>query len=381
MPLRYLPLLFSLLLCTCDRAQYVAPSPVRPGLTNGDVDQTTFTVSPTGVTHARDTTNLFRIDPLAPYKPSPTNYPLIFLKSGELAIATDDRNNRYRVFRWSGNSLTDGREESVFAVNHQQIRGPARMPLKVLLPGDKQTVYARTFDKIVLQTGTGPLPISERSGVWQSLTLLGGDGGPGTRLLAGNWGRNSGFGSPSPDAPLRLYVSDVNNDGSGETLLTYFREGEEWLVAPELVYDHFPGLVTASGKSRKTLINTPFPEVFPETDRPSAPVTSLDHVLLTRQNGGDWLVETLPAAAQITTVNTALEVPRGILLGGNKTEVQNYVGPQTAAALQLWKPDGAVVKIDLGGARNAAEVRQLVRLDETHVLLLIAGGEHLVLGW
>ena len=60
-------------------------------------------------------------------------------------------------------------------------------------------------------------------------------------------------------------------------------------------------------------------------------------------------------------------------------EVQPRIGRQDAAALQLLRPDGTVGFVDLGGERNRLEVRQLVRLDDGHVLVLVAGGEHLIL--
>jgi len=61
-------------------------------------------------------------------------------------------------------------------------------------------------------------------------------------------------------------------------------------------------------------------------------------------------------------------------------QVQPRFGRQDGAALQLWSPRlGSLEFIDLGGERNRLEVRQLVRLDASHVLVLVAGGEHLVL--
>jgi len=60
-------------------------------------------------------------------------------------------------------------------------------------------------------------------------------------------------------------------------------------------------------------------------------------------------------------------------------EVQPRIGRQDAAAVQLLRPDGTVTFVDLGGKRNRLEVRQFARLDERNILILVAGGEHLVL--
>ena len=79
-----------------------------------------------------------------------------------------------------------------------------------------------------------------------------------------------------------------------------------------------------------------------------------------RQGGtGEWRTAALPAATQITPLNVALQLPQGILLGGNRLDVLPRVGRQDAAALQLLRTDGTVQFIDLGGRRNRAEVHKL----------------------
>ena len=339
-----------------------------------------YEVVPTGVTHAGSTVKLFDRDPLAPFAPSPPNYPVIFLKSGELAIATDDSNQRYRVFAWDGERLTGGEERARFGVTNQQIKGPARMPLKVLLPANEETYYARTFNTIQATLIGGELEAApDRRGMWQSLTQLSGDGGPGTRLLAGNWGLNSGLGEPTPTEPIRLYVADVDNNAKRETLLTYVRQGREVAVMDK---DELTGQIPSLKRNQLSYTDysaKEFSELFPDLEHEPLVVNTFHHLLLTRRAGGQWAVDTLPRAAQVTSINCALEIGEGVLLGGNKTEVQPRIGRQDAAALQLLRPAGEVEFIDLGGGRNRREVRQLVRLDEQNVLVVVAGGEHVIL--
>ena len=323
---------------------------------------------------------LFDRDRLAPYSPSPVNYPLIYLKDGSYAIATNDVNNQYGIYRWDGEKLTGGDAMPIFAVKHQQVRGPARMPLKVLLPKDEETIYARIFSSIVQQMTGGPVEVApEQNGMWQSLSQLNGKGGAGTTLLAGNWGLNSALGTPSPDEPLRLYSEDVDGNGKRETLLTYVRQGREITVADK---DELIAQIPSLKRNQLSYTDyaaKSFSDLFGELKSPPQTVSSLEHLLLTRRNGGDWSSESLPRATQITTINCALEIPQGILLGGNKMEVQPRIGRQDAAAVQLLRPDGTVTFVDLGGKRNRLEVRQFARLDERNILILVAGGEHLVL--
>lgn len=122
--------------------------------------------------------------------------------------------------------------------------------------------------------------------------------------------------------------------------------------------------------------------MFPEAGKQKIRVSTLHHYLLSWQNDETWRIDTLPAAAQPTTLNVALQTDAGILLGGNKTLVQPRLGRQDGAALQLWDPKtGNLEFIDLGGERNRSEVRQLVKLDDRHVLVLVGRGEYLVLGF
>lgn len=254
------------------------------------------------------------------------------------------------------------------------------MPLKVLLPKDQETIYARTFNTIIQQMSGGSLDVvPEQAGMWQSLSQLNGEGGAGTTLLAGNWGLNSVLGSPTPTEPIRLYLEDVDGNGNSETLLTFVRQGREVTVADK---DELTASIPSLKRNQLSYTDyagKSFSDLFGELENPAQTVTTLEHLRLVRDNGGSWSWETLPRAAQITTLNCALEIPQGTLLGGNKMEVQPRIGRQDAAALQLLRPDGTVEFIDLGGARNRLEVRQLARLDDGHVLVVVAGGEHLIL--
>jgi antitoxin (DNA-binding transcriptional repressor) of toxin-antitoxin stability system len=215
--------------------------------------------------------------------------------------------------------------------------------------------------------------------MWQSLGQLKGKGGAGTTLLAGNWGLNSVLGSPSPEEPIRLYSEDVDGNGNPETLLTYVRQGREITVADK---DELTASIPSLKRNQLNYTDyaaKAFTELFSKLKNPPQTVSTLEHLRLTRRNGSNWTAESLPRATQITTLNCSLEIPQGILLGGNKMEVQPRIGRQDAAALQLLRPDGTVGFVDLGGERNRLEVRQLVRLDDGHVLVLVAGGEHLIL--
>ncbi len=63
------------------------------------------------------------------------------------------------------------------------------------------------------------------SGLWQSLAAFDIDSDGDMDYVLGNWGTNSKFRA-SPDAPLRIYYSDFDENGRTETILTINKDGE-----------------------------------------------------------------------------------------------------------------------------------------------------------
>lgn len=342
-----------------------------------------YTVTPTGFTRTAGLNGFFDKDPLAPYKPKPSNNPVLRLQNGDLAISTDETGKLYEAFHWENEQLTSLGKLPWPALKHRMAKGQATVSLRVPITQDGEGLYAQPFAKIgMMMPGGEEIDIApDHSGIWQSLTGVSGTGAPETVLFAGNWGLNSGLGTPTPASPLRLYIEDVDGNGQPEPLLTYVRQGKEITVADK---DELAARIPSLKRNNLSYVDyakQSFQELFPATQKEPQEVNTLAHLQLVRQNGGNWKVDTLLRAAQITTLNCVLEVPQGILLGGNKQHVQPRIGRQDAAALQLLRENGSVEFIDLGGARNHLEVRQLVRLDDRHVLVVVGEGEHLILSW
>jgi len=69
--------------------------------------------------------------------------------------------------------------------------------------------------------------LPQSNGLWQNLfvTDINGDGYPD--ILAGNWGENSKLHA-MPDAPLKLYIKDFNNNGVVDQVMSYTVEGKEY---------------------------------------------------------------------------------------------------------------------------------------------------------
>ncbi|WP_020569050.1 FG-GAP repeat domain-containing protein [Neolewinella persica] len=367
----------------CPQRGMMSQSEGRYGPDRGTAARYTplYTVTPTGFTRSAALDGFFDQAPLAPFKPKPSNNPALLLKNGDLAISINESGQQYEILHWEYGQLVSVGVEPWLTVKQRLAQHEPTNTLRLAATRAREEIYAQPFAGIRSKQSDGKETsiAPEKSGIWQSLSDASETEEPGTVLLAGNWGLNSGLGNPTSGSPLRLYIEDVDGNGQTEPLLTYVRQGKEITVADK---DELAARIPSLKRNNLNYVDYAkqrFQELFPSIQKEPQVVNTLAHLQLVRQNGGNWNVEALPRAAQITTVNCALEVPQGILLGGNKHHVQPRIGRQDAAALQLLREDGSVTFIDLGGARNHQEVRQLVRLDDRHILVVVGEGEHLIL--
>ena len=86
------------------------------------------------------------------------------------------------------------------------------------------------WSPIVLTTEGGRIvALPGTTGWWQSVTPIATP--QGREFIVGNWGTNSQLGAPSPENPLRLYLSDLDDNGRKDPLITYVRSGQEYTLA------------------------------------------------------------------------------------------------------------------------------------------------------
>ncbi|MEM9260070.1 MAG: hypothetical protein AAGA62_10515 [Bacteroidota bacterium] len=230
----------------------------------------------------------------------------------------------------------------------------------------------------MLQELTGPIG---PKGLWQGLFAMNEKSHGNNTIIVGNWGLNSTLGTVSIEAPLCTYTFDADSNGREEKIMTFVRSGREMTVAD---LDELAASIPSIKRNRLSYTDfarSSFADLFPERAGDSSVITSFHHHRIIAGDDWEFQLDTLPRATQITPLNAVLRIPQGLLLGGNKLEVLPRVGRQDAAALQLLRDDGSVEFIDLGGENNRLEVRQLFRLDATHVLVVVAEGEHLILEW
>lgn len=85
------------------------------------------------------------------------------------------------------------------------------------------SVYSKVKDMFVLQKFNG---LDDTHGWWNIIKAADMDQDGDLDLIAGNWGLNSRL-QASIEEPLTLYTKDFDNNGSEETIITYFYQGEE----------------------------------------------------------------------------------------------------------------------------------------------------------
>ncbi len=241
-------------------------------------------------------------------------------------------------------------------------------PFATAAPGADAVARYTSDDLIIEAAPWRPIRVRQRNGAgewvtqevvgtggwWQSVSRVG-EG----EFILGNWGLNSSLGAPTAEAPLRRYLEDVDDNGRVDPLITYVRGGREYSLADkDDLTRQFPSW-RRNNLSYGDFSRRSFGENFPDLTGEPERVETLAHLRLRVATDGTISVDTLPRAAQLTTLSVALLTPDGILLGGNRLEVLPRVGRQDAAALQLLRPDGTVQFIDLGGERNRAEVRAI----------------------
>ena len=171
------------------------------------------------------------------------------------------------------------------------------------------------------------------AGLWQTLTVsdVNGDGKPD--VLAGNYGLNSKL-TASVSSPLKLYVKDMDNNGTLDQILTYTKDGKEYtFLGKEELEKQLPGI-------RKTyLLYSSFAgktvnEVFGKelSDAPILQAQTLESSLAINDGKGGFSVKPLPADVQESPVFSMVaddinhDKYTDILCGGNFYGVLPYEG-------------------------------------------------------
>jgi hypothetical protein len=183
--------------------------------------------------------------------------------------------------------------------------------------------------------------IANSTGLWQSLLADDVNGDGNLDILGGNWGLNNKFHS-GKNGPLRMYVSDFDNNGRVDQLLSYTLNGIEYpfLAKDEverpmpLLKKHYLKYTDYAGVAMKDVFYGWIDTVKPVM------AERLANALCLGDGKGNFSVSNLPADLQLAPVMTFQKLKQGnnniYLAGGNFFDVIPYEGRYDAQPLALF---------------------------------------------
>lgn len=200
--------------------------------------------------------------------------------------------------------------------------------------------------------------LSNSTGLWNTVYRADVNGDNETDLLAGNLGLNSSW-SATIDQPLKLIVKDWDQNGSIDPIITYFKNGKEWLYnSLDELKKQMP-LVRKRYSNYESYANDDLGNVFSKDDLSSAQIKTvqiLSSTLYLNNMNGSYESIPLPKELQMAPIFAFLtkdvnadgvmdimavgnfkgftpslgkqDVSHGNLLLGNKTGSWKYIEPK-----------------------------------------------------
>lgn len=235
------------------------------------------------------------------------------------------------------------------------------------------------------QNQTHKWGLSATEGLWHSLAAGDFDGDGDTDLIAGNHGLNSRL-KASNEQPLKLYITDLDNNGSIDQQLEYFNEGNAW---PFWSRDQLTKQVPAMKKyflKYRDYTEVTVPDIMLVTGKKEPEVriaTTLASIFL--ENTGDkFISHLLPAEVQFAPVFAicATDLNKDnytdFLIGGNLLSVTPEIGRLNASVglVLFGKGNGKFEAVNgvQSGFLLEGECRAIEKLDEDSNYKYFAAG-------
>lgn len=239
--------------------------------------------------------------------------------------------------------------------------------------GDPDLLLAMEWEPLtVFLNNSGKLekkPLETGAGWWNFVLPHDFDGDGDVDILAGNTGKNSRL-KPTPQEPVRLYVSDFDNNGQTETILTYYLKGREIPFA-----NHEEMMKALPMLKKKYLLSKDYAQasiadLFGKESLAKAVLREANTFGSTYfENTGNltFRAHPLPDVLQFSTLNAAAlsdlngDGRQEIILGGNFYDCNIEMGRYDASyghVLSISK-DGDMEVFPLGGVLVKGQVRRI----------------------
>ena len=163
-------------------------------------------------------------------------------------------------------------------------------------------VYSKVKEQFVFQKLNG---LDSTHGWWNAIKAADIDQDGDLDLIAGNWGLNNRL-QASIQEPLTLYTKDFDDNGSKETIITYFYQGEETpFVSKDELVKQIPS-INKNYLSYHDFATASMDDIFGQENLKSAfqeQVFELASCTFRNNGDGTFTKQRLPFAAQISSVN------------------------------------------------------------------------------
>jgi hypothetical protein len=204
----------------------------------------------------------------------------------------------------------------------------------LVMVGDWMPITIFKNQKGKLVNATARYGLENTTGLWTALHIADINNDGFNDILAGNWGTNSKLHA-SVKYPLKLYVTDLDNNGSLDQLLTienaenyYTFLGKEELESqlPSIIKKKYLGYAAFAGQSIEDVFNKKLEQVKKYT------AETLSSVMLINNKKGGFINTQLPSQAQwspvfaFITADVNQDGTTDILTAGNFYGVIPYEG-------------------------------------------------------
>lgn len=227
--------------------------------------------------------------------------------------------------------------------------------------------------------------LENTSGWWQTIEIVDLDNDGDSDVILGNQGENTRH-QPSKEFPMYLYVSDFDNNGTLDPLITYqSKKGIFPIHSRDELVKQIPSLkkkfVKHEDFAGKTISQILGAEMLRKSKR--LEVTFFSSISLENMRNFNFNIKKLPKEAQFTPIYSILATDINgdnlpdLITGGNNKETAPYFGTYDAGrGLVLLGKGGAnfsPLSVEKSGLNISGQIRDIKKLNLQHTMHLIIG--------